>query len=641
MGAIEIATARGAGDAMRIARRCLLDSGVVPDGLVSARIARSWQRSLAAGLDPHQNRPLMQALSAPELSQARESQQQLIDHARPAMAYLHSQIRDSGSIIVLADPAGLLLELCGDADFGNKAARVHLAPGASWHEAQRGTNAVGTALAERAPVVVSGAEHFFVSNGFLTCAAAPITDSCGRLLGVLDISGDYRSSHPHTFGLVCTAVQMVENRLFTSRHGNDLRVRFHPLAEGIGTLAEGMVALTGEGGLLGINSMGRSLLGLTAADLSSARLDSLFPVEIETLLDWGRRHTDEPLSICRHDGSPLFMRVDMPRSVSLPRAATPISVPRDALAGLDTGDERVRVSIDKARRVLAKSIPLLIMGESGVGKELFAKAVHQSGPRRQGPFVAVNCAALPENLIEAELFGYTGGAFTGARREGRPGLLREANGGSLFLDEIGDMPLALQGRLLRVLQERVVQPLGGGRPVPVDFHLICATHHHLKDVVSAGRFRDDLYYRINGLALTLPPLRERSDVHRLIAMLLAEIEPGHALGLAPEVTKAFVGHAWPGNLRQLANALRTAAALLAEREQRIGWEHLPEDLVAELRLGSTGDARPAAPESLQALAEQTIAATLAATHGNVAAASRRLGISRTTLYRRLGQLGKR
>lgn len=646
MGAIEIATGRSSADVMDSARRQLLESGTIPEELAGSRIVRSWQRSLAAGLDPHQQLPQAERLSTTELSQARECQRELIDHARPAMAYLHAQIRDSGSVIVLADTAGLLLELCGDADFGSKAARVHLAPGASWHESQRGTNAVGTALAERAPMVVSGAEHFFVSNGFLTCAAAPVADSCGRLLGILDISGDYRSSHPHTFGLVCTAVQMVENRLFATRHGNDLRVRFHPLAEGIGTLAEGMAAFTEEGRLLGINSMGRSLLGLAAADLLSVRLDSLFPVATETLLDWGRRGTDQPLSIRRHDGSPLFMRVDMPHSITARAVVAPASVslrhvPDDALAVLDTGDAHVKAAIDKARRVLPKSIPLLVMGESGVGKELFAKAIHHSGPRRQGPFVAVNCAALPENLIEAELFGYTGGAFTGARREGRPGYLREANGGSLFLDEIGDMPMGLQGRLLRVLQERVVQPLGGGRPVAVDFHLICATHHHLQEAVNAGHFRADLYYRINGLTLTLPPLRERSDLSRLIGRLLAEIEPERSPILAPEVARAFSHYSWPGNVRQLANVLRTACALLPGQEQCIGWEHLPEDLMAELRHRAAGGHRSAAPESLQALADQTIARTLAATHGNVAAASRRLGISRTTLYRRMGRMAKR
>lgn len=643
MGVIAIPKANDAGEAMRVARRHLLDSGTIPDGLVNANIARSWRRSLAAGLDPHRNHPEMLAASELDLRKARESQRELIDHALPAMAYLHSQIRGSESIILLADTDGMLLQLCGDADFGNKAARIYLSPGASWHETQRGTNAVGTALAEHKPIVVNGSEHFLVSNDFLACAAAPISDSSGRLLGALDISGDYRSQHPHTFGLVCTAAQMIGNRLFTSRHTTHIKVHFHPLAEGIGTLAEGMMALTEDGWIIGANPTGLSLLGLTASDLSAVQLEKIFPLDMRSLLDWGMRHADEPLLVRRHDGSTLFMRMDIPRSIAPYQPVTPSRspAPTDALSLLDTGDERFKAAISKARRVLTKSISLLVTGESGVGKELFAKAVHQSGPRREGPFVALNCAAFPESLIEAELFGYTGGAFTGARREGRLGRLREANGGTLFLDEIGDMPLALQGRLLRVLQERVVQPLGGGRPAAVDFHLICATHRQLKEAVDAGHFRTDLYYRINGLTLSLPPLRERSDVHSLIAALLDEIEPGREISLTPALTKAFASHAWPGNLRQLSNALRTACAMLSERERRIDWQHLPEDLADELRQPATGSPPATAPESLQALGDQSILRTLEATQGNVAEAARRLGISRNTLYRRMRRLDNR
>jgi transcriptional regulator of acetoin/glycerol metabolism len=632
-------------EAIAMARRHLLDSGQVPGDMVSSLLADSWHRSLAAGLDPRIAETDAPHATAQQLARARERQRELLDHAMPAMAYLHAQTSDSGSVIVLSNADGLLLQSCGDAEFVDRASRVHLSPGASWHETHRGTNAVGTTLALGMPTVITGGEHFLACNGFLTCAAAPISDSRGQLLGVLDISGDHRSCHPHTFGLVRAASQMIENRLFLSRHGSDVRLRFHPLAEGIGTLAEGVVAISRDGWVVGANPAGLALLGLSSTDLGRVRIDHLLATRLDTLIDWAGRRADEPLFLPRRAKQGLFVRVEMSRHpVTIPATPTvpapPVGLHPDALQLLDTGDERMAAAISRARRIMGKAIPLLIHGESGVGKELFSQAVHQSGPRAGGPFVAVNCAALPENLIEAELFGYAGGAYTGARREGATGRIREANGGTLFLDEIGDMPPSLQGRLLRVLQERVVQPLGGGRAVPVDFALICATHCQLKDTVEAGRFRADLYYRINGLTLILPPLRERRDFNRLVASLLDEFEPGRNLVLTPSVAKAFSNHHWPGNLRQLANALRTACAMLAEGESRIDWEHLPDDLVGDFKQRLAGSTSTAHPESLHSQADQTILRTIDAVQGNIAEASRRLGISRNTLYRRLQRIGR-
>jgi transcriptional regulator with PAS, ATPase and Fis domain len=290
--------------------------------------------------------------------------------------------------------------------------------------------------------------------------------------------------------------------------------------------------------------------------------------------------------------------------------------------------------------VIGKPIALLLQGESGAGKEFFAKAFHDSGPRRGKPFVAVNCATLPENLIEAELFGYVPGAYTGARKEGSPGRIREANGGTLFLDEIGDMPPAQQARLLRVLQEREVQPVGGGKAVGIDFSLVCATHHDLKTEMEQGRFRADLYYRINGLTLMLPALRERSDFAALTSRMLTEMAPDKNLALEDTVMSSFVAYAWPGNLRQLANALRTACAMLDDSETHIDWQHLPDDLVEELRRAPFRAALSAPEktlvgESLQELSAAAIDRTIVACHGNLSETARRLGISRNTLYRRL------
>ena len=270
------------------------------------------------------------------------------------------------------------------------------------------------------------------------------------------------------------------------------------------------------------------------------------------------------------------------RSLNISASPSAPSAPDDALAKLDIGDPLWHSATDKARRVAGKPIPLLIHGESGVGKELFARAVHDSGPRSKAPFVAINCAALPENLIEAELFGYSPGAFTGAKREGCIGRLREAHGGTLFLDEIGDMPLSMQTRLLRVLQERQVIAAGRGKPVDVDFALICATHRKLREEADKGIFRSDLYYRINGLTVNLPALRERNDFQALTECILSGLNPGRHVYLSPALLAQLNLHPWPGNIRQFSSMLRTASAMLNPNENYIDWQHLPDDLVEEL-----------------------------------------------------------
>ncbi len=306
----------------------------------------------------------------------------------------------------------------------------------------------------------------------------------------------------------------------------------------------------------------------------------------------------------------------------------------EGIVGGSPGMARVRELIEQAG---PSEATVLILGESGTGKELVADALHAASPRARKPLIKVNCAALPADLLESELFGYVKGAFTGAVKD-KPGRFQLASGGTLFLDEIGDMPLGLQSRLLRVLQERQVTPLGEGRPVPVDFALICATHRQLREESEAGRFRADLYYRLNGLTLNLPPLRQRSDLDRVVARMLAELAPGQGLELHPEVAAAFAAYHWPGNLRQLANGLRTAVALLDGGEAWIGWEHLPDDLVEELR--QEREEAVAAPvatlaTSLADLSRAAIDRVLAQERGNVSAAARRLGISRNTLYRKL------
>ncbi|MDH0864867.1 sigma-54-dependent Fis family transcriptional regulator [Mitsuaria sp. GD03876] len=693
---------------LRAARRELLDTGRLSVEALDERLGRSWLRSRDFGLSPAGRPPGAPHASGAQLRRALERQHELVAHARPVMEDLFEQTRDSDGLVILADAQGLLLGALGDGRFVDRAQRVALRPGAIWDERWRGTNAIGTALAEQRPVAVLGGEHFLERNAFLSCTAAPIRDPQGRVLGVLDISGEQRGFQRHTLALVRSAARMVEHRLFQTRHADGLRLQLHAQPEGLGTPTEGLLALSEDGWILGCNAAALAWLGAEAARASP--LDAVLPVRWAELMDWARQGGEGARLLRREDAPPLWVRLEAPRgwlrptpaasaeavdrehdrgahfdgdawvhaggraeagaaaspvaheSGRIDRAAAQDRVERaDALQALDLGDAAMHQAVLRARRVLDKPIPLLLQGESGVGKDLFARAVHDSGPRRDQPYVAVNCAALPESLIEAELFGYRPGAFTGASREGARGRLREAHGGTLFLDEIGDMPLPLQARLLRVLQDRLVQPLGGGPAVAVDFQLIGASHRPLRQLVAQGQFREDLYYRLNGLTLSLPPLRERQDLPLLVARLLAAIEPSRPVVLDPALARELAAYPWPGNVRQLEQALRIACALMEPGEAVIRRGHLPDDLVEELdqcepprapaSVGGPGEAlassesmssasleaasMPSVPSMLREQSRAHARRVLADCDGNHSEAARRLGIGRNTLYRLL------
>jgi transcriptional regulator with PAS, ATPase and Fis domain len=278
---------------------------------------------------------------------------------------------------------------------------------------------------------------------------------------------------------------------------------------------------------------------------------------------------------------------------------------------------------------------LLILGETGTGKEYLAKALHRASVRANKPFVAVNCAALPESLIESELFGYEAGSFTGAGSKGKRGLILEAHGGTLFLDEIGDMPLSAQTRLLRVLAEQEVSPIGRTKPIPVDIRVIAATHRDLVDRVKGGQFRDDLYYRLSGAVLAVPPLRQRADLDWLVERLLGEHSKrdNSRYFLTEPARAAICGHSWPGNIRELANCIEYACALSAEGIIRLSDlpEYLPQFGTTE---ASQGTAAPSVPQE----AEQ-LRAALERHHWNITAVGRELKVHRSTVYRQMQQFG--
>ncbi|KPB23905.1 Sigma-54 dependent transcriptional regulator [Pseudomonas savastanoi] len=320
---------------------------------------------------------------------------------------------------------------------------------------------------------------------------------------------------------------------------------------------------------------------------------------------------------------------------SVQPAQAPVAPRSLDLEAISLGDAKIEKAVNQAQRLLEKDIPLLIHGETGVGKEVFVKALHQASTRATQPLIAVNCAAIPAELVEAELFGYERGAFTGASQKGSIGLIRKANKGTLFLDEVGDMPLPVQARLLRGLQERCVQPLGSSELYPVDIRLISATNRSLRDQVQTGHFRQDLYYRISGLNIELPPLRERTDKHALIQRIWERHRDAHQrAGFSREVLELFEHHPWPGNIRQLNSVIQVALALADE--QPISTEHLPEDFLLDMGMDEDCREPVKTQESTVRLhTTEDLSQLFQAAGGNISQLAKRLGVSRNTLYKRL------
>jgi transcriptional regulator of acetoin/glycerol metabolism len=597
-----------------------------------AIIQDSWRRCRAYGLD-HQSTPSFDQLPADGVSQLLESQHSLVQTThQEVLPYYENILSNSNCLIMLADNQGQVLTSWGTQRFIEPKLARGFSAGASWMERSSGTNAIGTALACAQAVHIEHDEHFLKANRFMTGSAAPIFDAQREIIAVLDVSSDSYLPPSHTLGMVKMMSQTVENRLILNLfRGEHFQLTFNTGLNNLDSQWAGLLIFDESGQVLSANRRADNLLGIS---LSRVLIDSLFKVSLLELLNQpeglpfslqaaGRNRFQCLLK--RPKQAPVQARVFVESKKPSAPASTAIS-----LKTLHFGDARVEKAVRQAERLLEKDIPLLIHGETGVGKEVFVKALHQASSRSQQAFIAVNCAAIPAELVESELFGYEKGAFTGANQKGSIGLIRKADKGTLFLDEIGDMPLPTQARLLRVLQERCVQPVGSSELFPVDLRIISATNRSLREQVQLGRFREDLYYRIGGLTLELPPLRERTDKQALFKQLWQQHrEPTQWAGLSNEVLALFEQHPWPGNLRQVSSVLQVALAMA--EEQPIRAEHLPDDFFVDLN----GVVPEPASERLDD--SMDLAQRLKAAGGNISHLARELGVSRNTLYKRLKQ----
>jgi len=630
----------------------VIRGGRVPDEGAAAPeyVKRSWLRCLDEyGLDPDSNaEPVVVAHQ--ELLARKQQSLELMSFADTEMANLYQQLAGSGYSIILTDREGVLLSYYGDPSFRHAASRTGLVPGAVWSERHGGTNGMGTCLLEQAPVIIHREHHFLARNTGLTCCAAPVFDHRGELVAVLDASGESDRAQQHTLVLVNMSAQMIENRLFLHRFRDAFVVRFHSRPELVGTWSEGIVALDLAGAITAVDRNALFQLGYKrAGDLVGAQLERLFNISLPALVDRSHRKSFHPLPIyeARHGGR-FFAVAQEPESrqwgVSARRAAlrgdaAPSTAGRSPLDELDHGDPAMARNIEAAKRVASRDVPILLVGETGTGKELFARALHAASERAEKPFIAVNCAAIPEALLRNELFGAGPTGIVGATREGQRGKIVQAHGGTLFLDEIGDLAPALQAQLLHVLEEREVIAPVTETPIKVDVRLVSTTHCNLEERVRRGEFREDLFYRLQGLMLTLPPLRERKDRRALVRHVFAQeaaATPG--VSLSDALIDALCAHQWAGNIRQLRNVLRAMIALRARDGLDVA--DLPPDYGLHPR---SAEAVTPSPEtdSLNPLGRaerDALLRELEVERGNISHVARKLGVSRNTLYRKMQRL---
>ena len=659
-------------------------------------VSQSWRRCLDEyHLNPAQSdEPPW--VGHQELRTRMERQADIIDCARHEMQALHQQLADEHCAVVLTDAEGVIVHMVASTEFAAQGQSLGLRAGGAWGERVAGTNGMGTCLASHSPILIHKEEHFFRRLSQFTCSAVPLFDPQGNMAAVLDVTSRSALVQPSLLTLLDSTVRLIEGRLIDRRFADAYPVRFHSRTEGVFGPAEGRLAVSGEGHILAANRSALQQLGyLSVQALRQLHLQDLFELSLDELLQSSMAASYHPVATCGQGDArfyavaqrpatavvsgrlkttaapPLRSGPDTGQSAGPAKTAQPTALPRHAGGELSFKDSRVAAHLRTACKVIAHHTPILLCAETGAGKEVFAKAVHRASPHALGPFVAINCASLPATLIEAELFGYRAGAFTGAKRGGRDGKILQAHKGTLFLDEIADMPLELQARLLRVLDERQVSPLGTDECFTVDFQLISASHQHLPDLVRQHRFREDLYFRLLGIELRLPPLREREDKRELILGILQD-ESDSAVHLSPAAEQALMRYPWPGNVRELRHVLRTAVALadgpcitpahlvsLTERlaasasgseaahatpgpqAQVMGVEAEQVDL-------HTSPPEPAArPDSqagldtlslLQRHEREALIQVIEAEHWTMSRVAHSLGISRNTLYRKMHKL---
>jgi transcriptional regulator of acetoin/glycerol metabolism len=631
-------------------------TGTAQEAHVPKAIMESWKRCRNANVEPVGK--CEDLISSKALEERRGL---LCEISEPIMETVYQCVRGSRFVVVLVDKAGYILATLGDLESLRHAEKLNFGPGANWSEISVGTNAIGTALTIGSPIQVTGCEHYCENHHVWTCAATPIRDPEGEVIGCLDISGPREEAHFQSLGMTVAAVRAIEERLHLEQsHRHHMNVS-RQLAAVFSSVREGLITIDNTGVISGVNASAAKLLDLHSKDLIGRPIDHVMRVDnqLRSFIHSDRKYSEEEFllksgkrrvrcvgsanDICSENGSKLGRVFSFTKmKETLPSTgATGWSNLRFMFKDIIGESLTMLETLGKAKRIARSPSTVLVLGESGTGKELFAQAIHNASDQRDGPFVSLNCGAIPGELIQSELFGYVEGAFTGARKGGRPGKLELANGGSVFLDEIGDMPLQMQVNLVRVLEEKAVVRIGDNKVIPVDVRIIAATNRSLYNEVSKGTFREDLFYRLNVITIILPPLRERKgDIGLLTNYFVDKISRKvgkYVESIEPEVFAVLDAYRWPGNVRELANVLECAINLLQGGELQVA--HLP----THLKQKQTPDkmAEDAEIMSLALVEKKTIEDALLHFGGNISKVAAALRIGRNTLYQKMKKHGIR
>lgn len=604
------------------ARSALETGNRLPADTLSNQVAQSWERCRSIGLDPL-GQPNKLVHESSEVGHRREVNASLRRLALAEMQTLYSQIAGSNFMIAYADSNAVVLDTISDHSFANSLAGRTIIPGSAWDEATCGTNGLGVVAREGQPAAIYGREHYFASHGQLSCMTAPICDSSGRVLGMLDASCSYEARQQHTHALVRMAATQIENGLIYQDAEGDFIFAFHPRIEYLDTLSAGLMAVSRDGDIYALNRSGTALLVGLPARMGS-NFNSLFDAEFGTAMDGMMR--GGIIRISDKAGSGVFM-VCRQIGFSARRVFTqakPTLIRNTQKPDFVCDEPAIQRQLDEAANAVNLAMPVHIHGETGTGKELVARHLHKL-TGRTGEFVAVNCGAIPDSLFIAELFGYVRGAFTDAHGDGSPGLVRSANQGTLFLDEVADIPLVSQTTLLRFLDTMEIRSVGGQKVDKVNVQIVSATNADLEAMAVERNFRSDLLYRLNAYTIKLPSLAQRTDFAAIIHGLIDQLAPGTA------ITDAAIARLstrpWPGNIRELRSVLQRALV-------RCNSGYIDEDCFDDIVDDSSDDCCAICRTNpLNRGRCREIRSTYRVNGHNVSRTARELQISRTTVYK--------
>ncbi len=626
--------------------------------MVRPIIADSWKRCKSAKVDPYSKRPI-NPLDSKEINILLERSKHLIEVSWPILKMIGEMIKGSGFRVDLVDKDGYFLKIISDIEILEESKKLGSIVGANRSELASGTNGIGITLSTGEPMQIFGPEHYNLYHHNWTCSSSPIRDSSGNIIGAVNMSGNYRLLHKHTLGMVVSIASAIESALKTEEKVFELSINNKFLNTIIESISDGLIVINKKGEITHLNSIAGKILGKESHEAIGKPIDKLIRTNFSLLniLNNRKGYLEEEIIV-----TPFYDKKNSQRYLLTEKVVEDSEGESQGITALFKEMKKVHrlignfigantrynfssiignnvkltKAVDLAKVASVSSCKILIQGESGTGKEVFAQAIHNNSNRRDKPFIAVNCAAIPRDLVESELFGYEGGAFTGAKKEGRPGKFELAEGGTLFLDEIGNMPLETQPKLLRILESNQLIRIGGNKIITTDIRIISATNQDLLSAAKKGNFREDLFYRINTVTVDVPPLRERKDDIPILVKYICD-KIGRKINknnieIDKKVLEVLCEHNWPGNIRELENALESA--IILSKNNKVTIEVMPEN-IKPFKSNDLDIKEDREANSLIDIEKEEILKVLKEFKGNISKASRALGIDRSTLYRKI------